>query len=196
MSHRIPFQKPYANAQDFGSSGLVAASGLSGGILSSITGGDFAQGAITGAYGMIFNEMMHFPSFSKLLKNYPHDQIINGKRVHAHPSKDDYKNQCAIRLGYAMQKSGISLKSYPIFNKTTEGYPRSSKGLADWIWKKFGRPIIYNDIEQFVNSESLNKGIMFELAAPGGISHIDLWNKGDTGSGFYQAEKIWFWEIK
>ena len=37
---------------------------------------------------------------------------------------------------------------------------------------------------------------MFELAAPGGISHIDLWNKGDTGSGFYQAEKIWFWEIK
>ena len=59
MSHRIPFQKPYANAQDLGSSGLVAASGLSGGILSSITGGDFAQGAITGAYGMIFNEMMH-----------------------------------------------------------------------------------------------------------------------------------------
>ena len=58
-----------------------------------------------------------------------------------------------------------------------------------WIWKKFGRPIIYNDIEQFVNSESLNKGIMFELVTPGGISHIDLWNKGDTGGGILSGRK-------
>lgn len=30
----------------------------------------------------------------------------------------------------------------------------------------------------------------------GGIGHIDLWNKGNTGSGYYGATEVWFWPIK
>ena len=31
---------------------------------------------------------------------------------------------------------------------------------------------------------------------PGGINHIDIWNKGIPGSGIYQSKDVWFWDIK
>ncbi|MBK8712289.1 MAG: hypothetical protein IPL97_10525 [Niastella sp.] len=136
---------------------------------------------------------MTFPSFSTLWGNYPQD--VNGS--HAHPSVDPYPNQCAIRVSDAFQKSGIDMSSYPKVNKTSDGYARSSKGLADWTWQNFGKPKIMS-VETFQKNYSGQTGLIFENANPGYTSHIDLWNAGATGSGFYTVsyKEIWFWPIK
>jgi hypothetical protein len=170
----------------------TASAAVLGGTIAEIGGGKFANGAITGAYGMLFNELKHLPEFKKLWKNYPHD--INGQ--HQHPSRDSYaKNQCAIRVGVALQKSGVSMDSYPEGNQTSEGYPRSSKGLADWLWQNYGKPEIVS--QEYFDANYQNKTGIIYLAPPtGGIGHIDLWNKGQTGSGYYLATKVWFWDIK
>lgn len=134
---------------------------------------------------------MTFPSFSTLWGNYPPD--VNG--AHAHPSTDPYPNQCAIRVSDAFMKSGIDMSSYPKVNKTSDGYARSSKGLADWTWQNFGKPKIMSQ-EAFEKNYSNSTGLMYIAPPPGGVGHIDLFNAGSTGSGYYLGSEIWFWPIK
>jgi hypothetical protein len=177
-----------------------------GGTASALGGGKFANGAVTGAYTMLYNHIAHrpedppgnqideeereFPPFSELWENYPHD--ING--VHQHPSTDPYQNQCAIRLGSCLQKSGMDMSNYksPV---TTEGYPRGSKSLADWLWKNYGRPEIVSQ-SVFQNKYWNKTGIIYIAPPAGALGHIDLFNRGNTGSGYYLGTKIWFWNIK
>ena len=137
------------------------------------------------------NGGMTFPSFSTLWSNYPPD--VNG--AHAHPSKDNYPNQCAIRVSFTFMKSGINMSSYPKVNKTSDGYARSSKGLADWTWQNFGRPKIMSQ-DVFERDYKNSTGLMYIAPPPGGIGHIDLFNAGTTGSGYYLGSEIWFWPIK
>ena len=134
---------------------------------------------------------MTFPSFSTLWNNYPQD--VNGS--HAHPSSDPYPNQCAIRVGDAFMKSGIDMSSYPKVNKTSDGYPRSSKGLADWTWQNFGKPKIMSQ-GAFERDYKNSTGLMYIAPSTGGVGHIDLFNAGTTGSGYYLGSQIWFWPIK
>jgi hypothetical protein len=141
-----------------------------------------AQSATTG---------LTFPSFSTLWNNYPQDV----KGSHAHPSVDPYPNQCAIRVSDAFQKSGIDMSSYPKVNKTSDGYARSSKNLADWTWQNFGKPKIMSQ-DAFEKNYSNSKGLMYIAPPPGGVGHIDLFNAGSTGSGYYLGSEIWFWPIK
>ncbi|MFT3751174.1 MAG: T6SS effector amidase Tae4 family protein [Agriterribacter sp.] len=155
-----------------------------------------SDGKMAGLLGLEYTQSsgrMTFPAFSTLWSNYPQD--VDG--VHAHPSVDPYPNQCAIRVGDAFIKSGIDMSSYPQVNKTSDGYPRSSKGLADWTWQNFGKPKIMS-VEAFQKNYSGQTGLIFENANPGYTSHIDLWNAGATGSGFYTVsyKEIWFWPIK
>jgi hypothetical protein len=97
-----------------------------------------------------------FPSFSTLWSNYPPD--VNG--AHAHPSKNNYPNQCAIRVSDAFMKSGIDMSSYPKVNKTSDGYARSSKGFTDWTWQNFGRPKIMSH-DAFERDYKNSTGLMY-----------------------------------
>jgi hypothetical protein len=132
-----------------------------------------------------------FPSFETLWNNYP--QSVNGSP--AHPSTDNYPNQCAIRLGYCLQNAGVDMSNYNTGPLTTDGYPRGSKSLADWIWKEFGRPLILTQAD-FKSAYWSQTGIIYISPYSGGIGHIDLFNSGTTGSGYYLGEEIWFWIIK
>jgi len=169
---------------------------LSGGIGAEFSGENFWQGAVTGGIVAGLNHAMHkmggedprkptkkikkFPKFKIIKDNYPKD---NPDGSHAHPSKDGYKNQCAIRVGYALNKSGVDISSYDPTNQTSEGYPRWSRGLAMWLrsnWKKGAQGLIY-------------------LAPPKGstVGHIDMiYGGGKTGSGYYSASEVWYWPIK
>lgn len=194
------------NLNSLGKVGEISANAVLSGTVSEIGGGKFANGAITGAFSIMFNDMMHslqqkaqvkkllreFPEFKVLWENYPRD--INGK--HAHPSSDPYNNQCAIRLAYALKKSGINFSNYDMGPVTSEGYPRGAKSLADWIWREFGKPTkFYNDTYDFIKNNS-KTGIFF-LDGPNGFAdHIDIWNGKKSGSGIYKSIKVWFWEIK
>lgn len=154
-------------------------------------GGNNNPGGWEGGYD---EERMRFPSFSILWGNYP--PSVDG--APAHPSVDPYPNQCAIRVGYALQQSGVDISSYPEINQTTDGYPRSSQGLADWIWQNFGPPRRI-PIEEFRNDYLGRTGLIFEspIVGSGVTPHIDLWNEGSTGSGFYVGGilEVWFWPI-
>jgi hypothetical protein len=46
-----------------------------------------------------------------------------------------------------------------------------------------------------MNNNIHRTGIFYQNT-PGGTNHIDLWNKGKSGSGIYMSEDVWFWYIK
>ena len=156
-----------------------------GGTASKIGGGKFSNGAVSGAFVHMFNAERVMSKFSTLWKNYPS----------GHPSKDGYANQCAIRMSVALQKSGFNLDNYKMGPLTTEGYARGAKSLADYLWKEIGRPEIMLQSDFEANYRHNSSGIMFELASPGGVSHIDLNNYGQAGSGYYKAQQIWYWKL-
>ncbi len=131
--------------------------------------------------------------FKKLWSNYPSSDPCD--------AKDDsgnllFKNQCAIRMGYAMKKSGISFLSYPASRKCwihkAEDHILSAKELADWIDKSKLlniSPSINVTGKLWRKSVGNKKGIIcFEdYYAPSGGSggdHIDLWDGNSlTGMG-------------
>ncbi|WP_299211629.1 T6SS effector amidase Tae4 family protein [uncultured Aquimarina sp.] len=132
------------------------------------------------------------PSFGEIIHNYPTNK--NGNK--AAPSSDSYAhNQCAIRLSYGLINSNFSIAAYPQVNKTSEGYARSSKGLADWLHNNVFVPKKFKNPSEFKPDKS--NGIIFLWdKSEGGISHIDVLYHGQTGSGYYGADEIWFWELK
>jgi RHS repeat-associated protein len=133
-----------------------------------------------------------FPNFSTLWKNYP---APNANGNPAHPSSDRYPNQCAIRLGVCLQLSGVDMSKYNTGPVTSEGYPRGSKSLADWLWQQYGYPTKVSQPE-FRSNYWNQTGIIYIAPPPGGTGHIDLFNQGATKSGYYFGSEIWFWNIK
>lgn len=97
--------------------------------------------------------------------------------------------------------SGVDMSSYPTTeSKTSEGWASGSKSLAWWLWGQLGKPVGgVNGLSQaeFNNNYGDKTGIIYEFPFPGqSTGHIDLYNKGEGGSGYYSAPAIWFWEIK
>ena len=133
---------------------------------------------------------MTWPPFSQLWLCYPHNNI-NGEPQH--PSSDPWvSNQCAVRVGYTFLQAGIDLSSYTQL-LTSEGYPRWARGLALWVSQHFGPPIILSEAE-FQSTYWNCTGLIF-LDLPGNTDHIDLFNAGETGSGYYTPTEVWFWPI-
>lgn len=162
-------------------------------------------------------------SFFKILwSNYPTDDPCG--------AKDEsgailFKNQCAIRLSYTLNKSGAPLNSFPKNRKCwvhkSENEVLAAKELADWLDRG-----IYPRINKSISitgkdwrSHVVNKKgiICFEDYYPArggsGGDHIDLWDGSSlTGLGswlrtrfnivvpgywsdFRRAKKIRFFEV-
>ena len=123
--------------------------------------------------------------FDVVRSNYPGSDPCDAK-----DSKGQllFPNQCAIRLSYALKKSGVSLASFPSARKCwvhpAEDHVLSAKELADWLQRKTV-PFI-QAAEDVTGSEWRRKvlgrtGIIcfedYYAAAPGGGGdHIDLWD--------------------
>ena len=56
-------------------------------------------------------------------------------------------------------------------------------------------PCSHASPHEFMNNNIHRTGIFYQNT-PGGTNHIDLWNKGKSGSGIYMSEDVWFWYIK
>lgn len=138
-----------------------------------------------------FTQEKVLPCIHLLRQAYP----SFGEETSAKPSNDGYDNQCAIRLSVALQKTGIDVKGkYPKTNQTTEGYARSAKGLADWLWQQYGTPRKMS-LEQFMEEQPTLKGIFYEHPYDGETAHIDIVDGNQVGSGLYKAKEIWFWAL-
>jgi hypothetical protein len=131
--------------------------------------------------------------FRTLWSNYPSDDPCDAKDEKGNIL---FKNQCAIRLSYAMKRSGVSFVSFPAGRKCWahigQDHILSAKGLADWIDKGMV-PRIAKSVEvtgEKWRKKVLNKNgiICFEdyYAADNGSGgdHIDLWDGNSlTGLG-------------
>lgn len=132
--------------------------------------------------------------FSDLWTNYPNnDPCVNTKT--GRPAYDD---QCAIRLGMALQKSGVNFKSFPgpvcEFGAPGSGMALRAQELANWLLKRpfagCPPPQILSPGKGFAQTLHGRTGIIFfehywlrsgeklnaNRSAPFGTgNHIDLW---------------------
>lgn len=126
-------------------------------------------------------------TFGALWANYPSSPPCDGKDARGEPA---FSDQCAIRVGVALKKSGTTFKSYPKNGKCWFGHEDHvlrAEELAAWLktaprfcgWQK------PNDVTGLKWEESIRgrTGIIFfkdywqregERGSSG--DHIDLWN--------------------
>ncbi|WP_133510953.1 type VI secretion system amidase effector protein Tae4 [Candidatus Thiosymbion oneisti] len=161
--------------------------------------------------------------FRVLWSNYPDSDPCNAKNE---KGKILFPNQCAIRLSYAMKKSGVNFASFPSGRKCWvhkgEDHILAAKELADWIDRG-----VVSQIKKSVDVTGRDwrdkvvgkTGIIcfedYYVGSDGsGGDHIDLWNGSALTalgswfrtrfsivvpgywSDFRRSKKIRFFEVK
>ena len=141
-------------------------------------------------------------SFFKLWNNHPGSQVK--------PCDGGFENQCAIRMGVALEKSNINLSSFKGVKCWHGHNPKHilrAQELANWISanSEFGTKKVYK-FKSIEEAFSFDKGIAFKTGIvfikdgwTGGVDHIDLWlhftMKAGDNSYLTLGEEIWFWNI-
>lgn len=117
----------------------------------------------------------------------------------------NFDNQCAIRMGVALEKSGIDLSSFKgarCWHNHTPRHILRAQELATWMSKKeeiFGKKEEFKNVtyEDFQGKH----GIVFIQDGWGPTDHIDLWNgvrcimKAGGSDYFAKGKAVWFWEL-
>lgn len=132
---------------------------------------------------------------------------------HPYPSSPcdtkTFRNQCAIRMGVALEKSGIDTSSFDTMYPSRRCYPGfkhapkhilAAQELANWIKSK---QAVFRNVKVYKNVTNIDftgkKGIVFIKNGWGNTDHIDVWNgvamKGGSPSYFSLGEEVWFWEL-
>jgi len=146
--------------------------------------------------------MMAKANFQKLWINHPYPNYPCDKTT--------FKNQCAIRMGVALEKSGIDTSSFDSKYPNRRCYPNfghspkhilAAQQLANWMKGNvaiFGKAKIYKNVTH--SSFKGIKGIVFIKNGWGATDHIDVWNgkamKGGFPNYFALGKEVWFWELK
>jgi hypothetical protein len=134
-------------------------------------------------------------TFADLWSSYPASDPCDAKDKDGHKL---FHNQCAIRLSYALKKTGVTFKSYPAKRKCwvhpDADHVLSASELADWLELQ---PFVgCKKSETITGADWRNKvlnrtGIIcfedyYTPSNGSGGDHIDLWNKDrmtSVGSG-------------
>ncbi|WP_332681032.1 type VI secretion system amidase effector protein Tae4 [Bosea sp. (in: a-proteobacteria)] len=139
------------------------------------------------------------PSFVNLWANYPDHTVRH--------CSDGLDNECAIRMSIALNLEKtltVSVGSYTE-PKCSHGHARGAESLANWLYRKIGRPKIYDKPAEAKRLIAGKKGIIFfkdcfvrrnQTRRLG--DHIDLWNAGlaiSYDDPANEASQIWFWEL-
>jgi len=131
-----------------------------------------------------------------------------------------FSNQCAMRMGYALEESGISLVSENLercsdysmrFNDHIPGHIRSAQELANvFYWKPsllgaaVRRKILMGSIDRNLEAFRRRQGMVFIMNGWGTTDHIDLWDGRTLGlrgapdlASHYRlrGQQVWFWEL-
>jgi hypothetical protein len=124
--------------------------------------------------------------------------------------KSNFENQCAIRMGVALQRSGVAIKHYRGVTCTTdfnftpeckEFHPLRVNELQDFLEVWLGEPESYINCtyEDFVEK----KGIIIFLDFWGTNmqgDHVDLWDGQSMTYGakdyFERSREILFWDME
>ncbi|WP_102797365.1 T6SS effector amidase Tae4 family protein [Bowmanella denitrificans] len=121
-----------------------------------------------------------------------------------------FTNQCAIRMGVALELSNVDTSGFDQMFPQRRCYPGfghspkhilAAQQLADWMNSdipKFGACV---KLKQVTSGDfGGKKGIVFIKNGWGTTDHIDLWNGTEMKAGspdyFSRGQEVWFWEIK
>jgi hypothetical protein len=151
------------------------------------------------------------PTFNQLWSSHP----MNGSPPESHPCRDKkgnvvaaLENQCAIRLGIALQGAGVNTDSVP-GARCWNGHGRQHVlRVADFL------PWIESQAAKIgCQKKTKHKGVTHaDFAGRKGIvyfqnfwgrnnqgDHIDLWDGHKVAKGdldyFERSEEVWFWEM-
>ncbi|EHR0555894.1 hypothetical protein R5M54_004731 [Vibrio alginolyticus] len=140
--------------------------------------------------------------FAKLWKNHPYPKSPCDR---AH-----FPNQCAIRMGVALEETGIDTSTFDQKYPNRRCYPGfkhsprhilAAQELANWISVNpniFGNKELIKD--QREKSLIGRRGIIFIRNGWGSTDHIDVWDgehmKGGAPDWINLGDEVWFWEIK
>jgi len=116
-----------------------------------------------------------------------------------------FTNQCAIRMGVALEKAGVNIQSfngarcYPGLKHSPKHILRAQE-LANWLKTK--KDIVGN-VKSYKKVTSIDfagkRGIIFIKNGWGATDHIDVWNgmqmKGGNPNYFSLGKEVWFWEL-
>lgn len=119
--------------QELGRAGKIASSAVLGGVVSEIGGGKFANGAITAAYSMMFNEMMH-GGFTKKYSN----------RAQAYNDMIEYSNKKNVEVGaYYIEGNGTIVLYSSENTKLFCKHPKVYKDACGKYYIKHGGKAYY-----------------------------------------------------
>jgi len=136
--------------------------------------------------------------FNTMWDNYPSEHPCHDPKGNV---PKEYENQCAMSLGYALEKSGVTFKSYTggrcPWGPKDGGMVTEAQGLANWLRKRpfcgCPAPETYTG-ETVFDKIASRTGILFladyweRSAGDRSGDHIDLWN----GSRLKSSVSTWF----
>jgi len=140
-------------------------------------------------------------SFAHLWASYPdEDQPCV-------PSNDEptFENQCAIRMGIALENAGFDMSSYPgarCWHGHNSAHIIRAQELADWLDQVCPAVSAAEKLDPMADNIQARQGIIFCRNFWGTYNegdHIDLWDGFEMRHGeveyISKSEEIWFWEI-
>lgn len=150
--------------------------------------------------------------FSALWNNHPGRANVCDQSV--------FGNQCAMRMGQALERCGINLANEQVercsdysdkFSDHKPGHIRSAQDLANIFYRKpvllgtnVKTKIVTGSIQKNIAVFKDKTGMVFIMNGWGTTDHIDVWDgrllqmKGAALTADYmkRGQQTWFWEIK
>ena len=155
--------------------------------------------------------------FHQLWQNHPGKGDSN--KPNTYPcDKTMFENQCAVRMGVALDKSGIDTrgfavrrcsKAFPALKAHHPGHILAAQELADALdrysalWPAPARTRKFRgSIEANRETFDTARGIVFIQNGWGNVDHIDMWDgslgllKGADGLSFNMVgSSVWLWKL-
>ena len=137
-------------------------------------------------------------TYRQIWDNHPYPGFPCDKSIH--------KNQCAVRMGIALEGAGVSLKSF-MGQRCWSGHEPShilrAEELARWIATQkaiFGSVVKCVGKGKASSADFARKsGIVFIKDGWGAGDHIDVWDgftfKAGDASWFGLGRQVWFWRL-
>jgi hypothetical protein len=134
--------------------------------------------------------------------------------------QNTFGNQCAMRMGQALEKSGISLAAHNLrrcrtysstFKDHNPGHILAAQDLANVFYRqpsllgaKVKRHVLNGTINANIKVFLRKRGMVFIMNGWGNTDHIDVWDgliqtmKGSPDTDGYRmaGKQVWFWEMQ
>lgn len=148
--------------------------------------------------------------FKTLWANHPSNETPPNDSPCSTSGSPNFENQCAIRLGVTLARSGVSLSGYTgsfCWHKHGKEHPLRVNDMHKWLTKSliFGKPDIAKQSKAYpvTNRNYLGvTGIVMWVNFWGTNNqgdHIDLWDGANIAHGspdyFSRSQEIHFWQI-